>query len=55
MEPRETGACVVGMPSKDTVKIVDKEQFVTKTPKRCSCVGGPDAAGFSLFNYQTGA
>ena len=31
---RETGACVVGMPSKDTVKIVDKEQFVTKTPKR---------------------
>ena len=33
-EARETGACVVGMPSKDTVKIVDKEQFVTKTPKR---------------------
>ena len=31
---RETGACVVGMPSKDTVKIVDKEQFVAKTPKR---------------------
>ena len=33
---RETGACVVGMPSKDTVKIVDKEQFVTKTPKRAN-------------------
>ena len=31
---RETGACVVGMPSKDTVKIIDKEQFVTKTPRR---------------------
>ena len=31
---RETGACVVGMPSKDTVKILDKEQFVIKTPKR---------------------
>ena len=34
---RETGACVVGMPSKDTVKIVDKEQFVTKTPKEFVC------------------
>lgn len=31
---RQTGACVVGMPSKDTVKILDKDQFVTKTPKR---------------------
>jgi len=31
---RETGACVVGMPSKDTVKIVDKEQFVTKNAKK---------------------
>ena len=31
---RQTGASVVGMPAKDTVKIVDKEQFVTKTPKR---------------------
>lgn len=31
---RQTGACVVGMPSKDTVKILNKDQFVTKTPKR---------------------
>ena len=29
-----TGACVVGMPAKDTVKILNREQFVTKTPKR---------------------
>lgn len=34
---RETGACVVGMPSKDTVKIVDKEQFVTKRQKEPVC------------------
>lgn len=31
---KETGACVVGVPSKDTVKILDKERFVSKTPKR---------------------
>lgn len=30
-------ACVVGMPSKDTVKIVDENGFVSVTPKR-SCV-----------------
>lgn len=28
------GACVVGMPSKDTVKIADQEQMVSVTPKR---------------------
>lgn len=31
---KQAGACVVGMPSKDTVKIVDKDQFVTETPER---------------------
>lgn len=36
---------MVGMPSKDTVKIVDKEQFVTKRQK-IPYVGGSDAAGF---------
>lgn len=28
------GACVLGMPSKDTVKIVDKDGIVESTPKR---------------------
>lgn len=28
------GACVAGMPSKDTVKIVDEEGFAVNTPKR---------------------
>lgn len=31
---RETGACVAGMPSKDTVKIVDGGGFVQQTPNR---------------------
>ena len=31
---RETGACVVGMPSKDTVKIVDACGVVEETPDR---------------------
>lgn len=31
---RETGACVVGMPSKDTVKLSDQEGFVKETPDR---------------------
>lgn len=31
---RETGACVVGMPSKDTVKLSDEEGFVGTTPER---------------------
>lgn len=31
---KQTGACAVGMPAKDTIKILDREQFVTKTPKR---------------------
>lgn len=31
---RETGACVVGMPSKDTVKVSDEADFVRETPDR---------------------
>ena len=27
-------ACVAGMPVKDTIKIVDNDQFVTATPER---------------------
>lgn len=31
---KETGACVVGMPSKDTVKLVDEDRNVKETPDR---------------------
>lgn len=31
---QETGACVVGMPSKDTVKLSDETDFVSETPDR---------------------
>ena len=31
---RETGACVAGVPSKDTVKIVNGEGYVLETPNR---------------------
>lgn len=31
---KETGACVVGMPSKDTVKLADREGCVEATPER---------------------
>lgn len=31
---RETGACVVGMPSKDTIKLSDEEGFILQTPDR---------------------
>ena len=34
---KETGACVVGMPSKDTIKLSDAEGFVKETPDR-KCV-----------------
>ena len=32
----ETGACVIGMPSKDTVKIADEDGNVSETPDRSS-------------------
>lgn len=31
---QKTGACVVGMPVKDTIKLVDSEGFVAETPPR---------------------
>lgn len=31
---KETGACAVGMPSKDTVKIADESGFIAETPDR---------------------
>lgn len=31
---RECGACVVGVPSKDTVKVADSEGYVSETPSR---------------------
>ena len=34
---KETGACVVGMPSKDTIKLSDAEVYVKETPDR-KCV-----------------
>lgn len=34
---RKTGACVIGMPSKDTIKIADEKGYVKETPAR-SCV-----------------
>ena len=30
----KTGACVIGMPSKDTVKIADIQGYVAETPDR---------------------
>ena len=31
---QETGACAIGMPSKDTIKISDKDGFIQSTPDR---------------------
>lgn len=31
---REYRACVVGMPSKDTIKVVNEEQYAIRTPER---------------------
>ena len=31
--------------AKDTIKIVDAEEFATETPERKSCVAGPDTTG----------
>lgn len=44
------GACVVGMPSKDTVKLADEDGFVADTPKRSLTwnVQTPQAFRYSL-------
>ena len=33
-EVKQCGACVIGMPVKDTIKIVDEKQYVKDTPNR---------------------
>ena len=45
---KETGACVIGMPSKDTVKLSDEEGYVKETPNR-KCVDNSDPADFFVF------
>lgn len=46
-----TGACVVGMPSKDTVKIADEEGYVQATPRRQQVwnIQTPQAFSYSLI------
>ena len=42
------GACVLGVPSKDTVKITDEEGFVESTPKRARVLEYSDSSDFLL-------
>lgn len=42
------GACVVGVPSKDTVKVADSEGYVSETPSRGTGVECADATSFFL-------
>ena len=48
---RATGACVIGMPSKDTVKLSDKTGFVAETPDRKSVwtIQTPQIFSYSLI------
>ncbi|HIZ66296.1 MAG TPA: 2-C-methyl-D-erythritol 4-phosphate cytidylyltransferase [Candidatus Blautia pullicola] len=50
------GACVVGMPSKDTVKLADNNHFIAQTPKRSQVwnVQTPQAFSYTLITeaYQ---
>ena len=48
---QETGACAIGMPSKDTIKISDKEGFVQSTPDRSRgwSVQTPQIFAYSLI------
>ena len=48
---KETGACVIGMPSKDTVKVADEADFVSETPdrKRVWTVQTPQIFSYSLI------
>lgn len=45
------GACVVGMPSKDTVKLADDSQFVAQTPRRSQVwnIQTPQAFSYTLI------
>ena len=48
---QETGACAIGMPSKDTIKISNKEGFVQSTPDRSRVwsVQTPQIFAYSLI------
>ena len=48
---KETGACVIGMPSKDTVKLSDEEGYVKETPnsKSVSTIQTPQIFSYSLI------
>lgn len=48
---RDTPACVVGMPVKDTIKIVDEEHCAVETPKRSSVwqIQTPQTFSYSLI------
>ena len=48
---KETGACVVGMPAKDTIKISDRNKMVESTPAREKVwlVQTPQAFRYSLI------
>ena len=47
----ETGACVIGMPSKDTIKLADEIGFVKETPDRSSVwtIQTPQIFSYSLI------
>lgn len=48
---KKYGGCVVGMPSKDTVKIADEKQFIAQTPRRSLVwtVQTPQAFSYGLI------
>lgn len=48
---RETGACVIGVPSKDTIKLSDEEGFVSETPdrKKVWTIQTPQIFSYSLI------
>ena len=46
---KKTGACVVGMPSKDTVKLADEEGYCKRDAGKESCLDSSDTPGFSVI------
>ena len=51
---QKTGACVIGMPSKDTIKISDKEGFVQSDTGPQHGMVCSDASDFCIFTDQIG-
>jgi len=53
---RETGACVVGMPVKDTIKIADENGFSKETPRRDTVwmIQTPQVFAFDLIKRAYG-